>query len=85
MMRDPQADPGRRAWLPCVSCGSTTPLYLLHCEVNLVWVQCNHCLQRWWHDTGIGHPRYPQQLFDVAQFGWFTGISGNSSALPDLL
>jgi hypothetical protein len=66
MMLDPQADPGRRAWLPCASCGGNTPLYLLHCEVNLVWVQCKSCLRRWRHDTGVGHPREPQQLYDVA-------------------
>lgn len=66
MMLDPQADRGRRAWLPCASCASTAPLYLLHCDVNLVWVQCSNCLRRWWHDTGVGHRRDAQQLYDVA-------------------
>jgi hypothetical protein len=66
MMLDPQADPGRRAWLPCTSCGTTAPLYLLHCDVNLVWVQCSNCLRRWWHDTGVGHRRNSRQLDDVA-------------------
>jgi hypothetical protein len=66
MMLDPQADPGRRAWLPCTSCGITAPLYLLHCDVNLVWVQCSNCLRRWWHDTGVGHRRNSRQLDDVS-------------------
>ena len=38
MMLDPQADLGRRAWLPCTSCGEI-PLYLLDSDVNLIW--CN--------------------------------------------
>jgi hypothetical protein len=58
MMLDPQADPGRRAWLPCPSCGDT-PLYLLDYDINLIWVQCPTCLRRWWHDTGVGHRRPP--------------------------
>jgi hypothetical protein len=66
MMLDPQADPGRRVWLTCTFCNGNTPLYLLHCDVNLVWVQCGNCLRRWWHDTGVGHSRDPQQLDDVA-------------------
>lgn len=66
MMLDPQADLGRCAWLPCTFCNSNPPLYLLHCDVNLVWVQCGNCLLRWWHDTGVGHPRDPQRLDDVA-------------------
>jgi hypothetical protein len=24
------------------------------------------CLRRGWHDTGVGHPKGPQHLFDVA-------------------
>jgi hypothetical protein len=47
MMLDAQADPGRRAWLPCTYCGDT-PLYLLDYEVNLLWVQWGTCLGRWW-------------------------------------
>jgi hypothetical protein len=43
MMLDPQADPGRRVWLTCTFCNGNTPLYLLHCDVNLVWVQCGNC------------------------------------------
>lgn len=66
MMLDPQADRGRRAWLPCAFCGGDTPLYLLHCDVNLIWVQCAICLRRWWHDTGVGHRRCPEYLFDAA-------------------
>jgi hypothetical protein len=66
MMLDPQADIGRRAWLPCPYCYDNAPLYLLDFDVNLVWVQCGNCLRRWWHDTGIGHRRHPAHLFDVA-------------------
>jgi hypothetical protein len=66
MMLDPQADRGRRAWLPCAFCGADTPLYLLHCDINLVWVQCATCLRRWWYDTGVGHRRYPEYHFDAA-------------------
>ncbi|MGH3780465.1 MAG: hypothetical protein ACRDRO_07505 [Pseudonocardiaceae bacterium] len=65
MMLDPQADLGRRAWLPCTSCGEI-PLYLLESDVNLIWVQCGNCLRRWCHDTGVGHRRHPAHLFDVA-------------------
>ena len=66
MMLDRQADPGRRAWLPCQYCGDT-PVYLLASDVNLVWVQCCTCLRRWWHDTGCGHGSRPDDdLFDVA-------------------
>jgi hypothetical protein len=32
----------------------------------MVWVQCGACLRRWWHDTGVGHGRRPDRLFDVA-------------------
>ena len=65
MMLDAQADPGRRAWLPCIHCGDT-PLYLLDSDVNLVWVQCSTCLRRWWHDTGVGSQRRPEHLFVAA-------------------
>jgi hypothetical protein len=65
MMLDPHADLGRRAWLPCPSCG-TTPVYLLDCDINLIWLQCGTCLRRWWHDTGVGHRKDPAHLFDVA-------------------
>jgi hypothetical protein len=33
MMLDPHADPGRRAWLHCPSCG-TNPVYLLDCDTT---------------------------------------------------
>ncbi|MDT7712184.1 MAG: hypothetical protein QOG46_873 [Pseudonocardiales bacterium] len=68
MMLDPQADLGRRAWLPCQYCYAKAPLYLLDFDLNLVWVQCGNCLRRWWHDTGVGvgHRRHPEDLFDVA-------------------
>ena len=65
MMLDAQANPGRRAWLPCIHCGDT-PLYLLDSDVNVVWVQCGTCLRRWWHDTGVGSQRRPEHLFDAA-------------------
>jgi hypothetical protein len=66
MILDPQADIGRRAWLPCPNCYHTGPLYLLDFDINLVWVQCGNCLRRWWHDTGVGHRKHPEYLFDVA-------------------
>jgi hypothetical protein len=66
MTLDPQADPGRRAWLPCPHCGDDTALYLLDCDVCLIWVQCGNCLRRWSHDTGVGRGRHPQHLLDVA-------------------
>ncbi len=65
-MLDPQADIGRRVWLPCTYCSDNTPLYLLDSDVNLVWVQCGNCLRRWWLDTGCGKGRRPEYLFDVA-------------------
>ena len=34
-------------------------------DINLVWVQCGDCLRRW-HDTGVGHGRHSEHLFDVA-------------------
>ena len=66
MMLDPQADLGRRAWLPCPHCYDNGPLYVLGFDINLVWVQCRNCLRRWWHDTGVGHQGYPEYLLDVA-------------------
>jgi hypothetical protein len=66
MILDPQADLGRRAWLPCHYCDHNAPLYLLDSDVNLVWVQCGNCLRRGWHDTGVGHRRHPEQQYDVA-------------------
>src|SRR5881398_951415 len=56
MMLDPHADLGRRAWMACPSC-ATTPVYLLDCDINLIWLQCGTCLRRWWHDTQVGHPK----------------------------
>ncbi|HEY6422194.1 MAG TPA: hypothetical protein VIY28_02880 [Pseudonocardiaceae bacterium] len=66
MMLDPQADVGRRVWVPCRYCGDNAALYLLASEVNLVWVQCPSCLRRWWHDTGVGKGGHPKDLNDVA-------------------
>jgi hypothetical protein len=64
-MLDPQADAGRRAWLPCPHCSDNTRLYLLFSEVNMIWVQCGKCLRRWWHDTGFGRGGRPECLFDM--------------------
>ncbi|MGQ0716113.1 MAG: hypothetical protein ACT4NP_02145 [Pseudonocardiales bacterium] len=66
MMLDPQADLGRRVWLPCRYCSNNVVLYLLASDVNLVWVQCGSCLRRWWHDTGVGRGGGPNHLHDVA-------------------
>ena len=66
MILDPQADLGRRVWLPCCHCGDNNALYLLGYDVNLVWVQCGNCLRRWWHDTGVGRGGRPEQLDEVA-------------------
>jgi hypothetical protein len=66
MMLDPQADLGRRVWLPCRYCSDNTALYLLDSDVNMIWVQCGHCRCRWWHDTGVGRGRRPEHLHDVA-------------------
>ena len=66
MMLDPQADIGRRVWLPCRYCSNNTALYLLASDINLVWVQCGDCLRRWWHDTGVGKGGRPHHLDHVA-------------------
>lgn len=66
MILDPQADVGRRVWLPCRYCNAEAPLYLLGSDANIVWVQCGTCLHRWWHDTGCGHGGGPDELFAVA-------------------
>ncbi|MDQ3762791.1 MAG: hypothetical protein M3460_14395 [Actinomycetota bacterium] len=80
MMLDPQADPSRRAWLPCPSC-SDTPLYLLDSDVNLIWVQCGNCLRRWWHDTGVGHSRPPETYGDLNRA--MVAMVANCDRLPD--
>lgn len=66
MMLDPQAHIGRRVWLPCRYCSDSTALYLLASDVNLIWVQCDNCLRRWWHDTGVGRGGRPDDLDHVA-------------------
>lgn len=79
-MLDPDADLGRRAWLPCPRCctdgcstcavGTTCDLhwrYLLANEARLVFLQCPGCMHRWWHDTefGVGDNQLnPHQLPD---------------------
>lgn len=42
MMLDPQADLGRRAWLPCRHCYDNAPLYLLDFDVE--WVPAGQVL-----------------------------------------
>lgn len=66
MMLDSQADVGRRAWLPCAYCGDNRALHLLDSDVCLIWVQCGHCLRRWWYDTGVGRGRHRVHLDDAA-------------------
>lgn len=71
-MLDPDANLGRRAWLPCPRCcddgcftcavGTMSDLhwrYLLANETRLLFLQCPGCLHRWWHDTefGVGDSR----------------------------
>ena len=68
MTLDPQADIGRRAWLPCPNCYHTGPLYLLDFDINLVWVQCGNCLRRWWHDTGFGAGNRPAEVDEMDDF-----------------
>jgi hypothetical protein len=41
-------------------------VYLLDCDINLIWLQCGTCLRRWWHDTQVGHPKNPLHWFDAA-------------------
>lgn len=66
-MRDPDADLGRRAWIPCPRCGEDDCAactagatcdqhwrYLLANETRLVFLQCPACWYRWWQDTGCG-------------------------------
>jgi hypothetical protein len=62
---DPTADPGRRAWLPCPSCGRPDRCgdchgptnygahwqYLLSNEGTLVHLQCRDCGHLWSTDT----------------------------------
>jgi hypothetical protein len=62
--RDPWADAGRRAWLPCPCCFSSGPLWLLASEINWIFAQCPACMGRFWIDThcGTGH-RPPDLLF----------------------
>jgi hypothetical protein len=66
-MIDPDADLGRRAWLPCpycidndcAACAQRTTCgqhwrYLLANDVQHVFLQCPACRHRWWADTGCG-------------------------------
>lgn len=61
-MKDPWVDAGCRAWLPCPHCPSTTPLWLLATDINVVFVQCPGCLTRCYIDTGCGVGHRPPDL-----------------------
>lgn len=68
---DPQADPGRRAWVPCPNCEDTrecTPCgdgrtcsrhwrYMLSHHGSLLHLQCPGCTHIWAHETGFGATR----------------------------
>lgn len=65
MMLDPHADLGRRAWLPCPSCG-TTPVYLLDCDINLIWGAMRHLPAPLVARHRSRPTQRPAHLFDVA-------------------
>jgi hypothetical protein len=80
-MLDPDADLGRRAWLPCPRChddGCSTCddgrccdrhwRYLLANETRLVFLQCPVCLYRWWHDTECGMGDNRPDLYQLPDF-----------------
>nr|WP_030761452.1 hypothetical protein [Streptomyces sp. NRRL F-2664] len=66
---DPQADPGRRAWIPCPRCRDhqqcepcqeqrTCPThwrYLLGNTGTRLHLQCRTCTHVWTHHTHFGH------------------------------
>ena len=68
---DPQADIGRRAWVPCPNCDDTlacTPCgdgrtcsqhwrYMLSNSGSLIHLQCPGCTHIWAHETGFGATR----------------------------
>ncbi|MGW2821829.1 hypothetical protein ACWC24_12590 [Streptomyces sp. NPDC001443] len=68
---DPQADRGRRAWVPCPSCadhracdtcadGRTCSAhwrYLLSHTGSVLHLQCPSCTHVWEHETGFGATR----------------------------
>jgi len=77
-MLDPDADLGRRAWLPCPRCrddgcaacaaGTTCGQhwrYLLANDTRLVFLQCPICRHRWWHDTEFGVGARPPEYYQL--------------------
>ncbi|MGW6613720.1 hypothetical protein ACWGA0_09730 [Streptomyces erythrochromogenes] len=70
---DPQADPGRRAWIPCPQCHDTHHCqpcqqhrtcpthwrYLLTNTGSQLHLQCPHCTHVWTHETNFGNTRTP--------------------------
>ncbi|MER6531107.1 hypothetical protein [Streptomyces sp. NPDC001508] len=72
---DPQADIGRRAWVPCPHCadgdGCATCAerrtcaehwrYLLAHNGSMLHLQCPSCAHVWDHETGFGATRSARQ------------------------
>lgn len=68
---DPQADPGRRAWVACPKCAdargcepceqrrtcSTHWRYLLTNTGSMLHLQCPGCTHVWVHESGFGATR----------------------------
>ncbi|MFE9480503.1 hypothetical protein ACFYNM_18095 [Streptomyces spororaveus] len=68
---DPQADPGRRAWVACPRCAdahgcepceqrrtcSTHWRYLLTNTGSMLHLQCPGCTHVWVHESGFGATR----------------------------
>ncbi|MEU6607270.1 hypothetical protein ABZ922_19795 [Streptomyces shenzhenensis] len=68
---DPQADIGRRAWVPCPRCADSNGCatcaerrtcaehwrYLLSNSGSLLHLQCPSCAHVWDHETGFGATR----------------------------
>jgi hypothetical protein len=66
---DPDADPGRRAWIDCPRCRDADRCaacragrdcgehwrYLLASTGGVLHVQCPSCAHVWDHETGFGH------------------------------
>ncbi|GAB2726955.1 hypothetical protein GCM10010442_55640 [Kitasatospora kifunensis] len=69
---DPQADPGRRAWVACPACDEVRGCapcaerrncaehwrYLLSNTGSLLHLQCPACTHVWDHETGFGATRH---------------------------
>ncbi|MFE1556237.1 hypothetical protein ACFW6V_14820 [Streptomyces sp. NPDC058734] len=68
---DPQAEIGRRAWVPCPGCEDTRDCepcaerracsrhwrYLLSNKGSLLHLQCPGCTHVWTHESGFGATR----------------------------